>query len=77
MRWAGRRQIEELRENTLNGGVGMKTSVIALADTSTVMLVIEFAIPLILIAGSSLLMTVGLLSILRDLPSRSDPPNEG
>jgi hypothetical protein len=41
------------------------------------MLVIEFVIPLILIAGSSLLVTVGLLGILRDLPSRSDPPNKG
>jgi hypothetical protein len=57
----------------------MKTFVIGcpLAGTGTAMLVIEFAIPLILIAGSSLVTTVGLLSILRDLPSRSDPPNRG
>jgi hypothetical protein len=61
------------------GGVGMNTFVIscALADTGTVMLVIEFVIPLILIAGSTLLITVALLSILRDYPSRSDPPNRG
>jgi hypothetical protein len=32
---------------------------------------------IVLIAGSSLLVTVGMLSILRDLPSRSDPPNRG
>jgi hypothetical protein len=57
----------------------MNTSVIscALADTGTLMLVIEFVIPLILIAGSSLLITVGMLSILRDSTSRSDPPNRG
>jgi hypothetical protein len=29
------------------------------------------------IAGASLLVTVGMLSVLRDLPSRSDPPRRG